>query len=652
MDPLDRHTPLSPQLAIRVATIGGFALVLFAIILFRLWYLQVLSGPQYVQLANVNRVRDIPIQAPRGNIVDRTGKNVIVASRQAVAVQIDQSELPAGKAARGALYARLGNVLGMPATEVEKILHNKNNLPYANVTIKVDADEKAKVAIDENLNEFPSVKLTPVYLRAYPYGDLAAQLLGNVGPIEPGEVKEARFKGVSANGVVGQDGVELEYDQFLRGKDGVQRVQVNSAGLPSGKPLKTTQPTPGHELKLSIDLGLEEEGYKALATGESLAQSNGNAGDAGAFVALDPRNGQVLAMGSLPSFNPTVFTHPLTNAEYAKLENAPNAPQLNRAIDGEYPTGSTFKLVTAMASLEDGLITPTTPFDDTGCITVGRDHEKFCNAGNPPEVLGELTMPTAIQESSDLYFFTLGEEANSRGAIIQSWASKFGFGRPTGIDLPGEYAGVIPDRAWLAEVEKEQYACLKKYGKAGPATCGYIADPTRTWVTGDNMHFAIGQGDFLATPLQLAVAYSTLFENGKVPTPHLGLAIDDNDGRLIQKIDPPPARTIKFNPAYQQVIEQGLHEAAQAPGGTSYDVFGNFPRTVYGKTGTAQHAVGTDDQAWYVAYAPSPTKPIVIALTIEKGGFGDQSAAPAVRLMLSKWFGLPLKVVAGSSQTL
>jgi penicillin-binding protein 2 len=652
MDPLDRHPPLSPQLAIRVATIGGFALVLFAIILFRLWYLQVLSGPQYVQLANTNRVRDIAIQAPRGDIVDRDG-NKIVTSRQGLAVQIDQSEFPAGAAARAALYARLGGVLGMAPAKIRTIMHSKNNLPYANVTIKVDATEKAKVAIDENLNEFPGVKLTPVYLRAYKYGDLAAQVLGNVGPIDPGELKEARYKGVPDNGVVGQAGLEEEYDQFLRGKDGVQRVQVNSAGVPSGAPLKTTEPTPGRQLRLSIDLGLEQEGYKALQTGEGLAQSNGNSGDAGAFVALDPRNGQVLAMGSLPSFNPTVFTHPLTGAEYAKLVDAPNAPELDRAVNGEYPTGSTFKLVTAMAALEDGLTTPTTPFNDTGCITVGRDHEKFCNAGNPPEVLGSLTMPSAIAESSDLYFFTLGENANQQGPVIQSWARKFGFGSPTGIDLPSEFGGVIPDRAWLTNVEAEQYACLKKYGKVkGPQICGYIADPTRTWVTGDNMHFAIGQGDFLATPLQLAVAYSTLFENGRVPAPHLGLAIDDNDGRLIQKIDPPSPRTIKFDSGYQQVIEQGLRAAAQSPGGTSYDVFGNFPRAVYGKTGTAQHAVGSDDQAWYVAYAPSPTKPIVIALTIEKGGFGDQSAAPAVRLMLSKWFGLPLKVVAGSSQTL
>jgi penicillin-binding protein 2 len=649
MDPLDR-TPMSPQLALRVATIGGVALVLFAIILFRLWYLQVLSGPQYVQLANINRVRDVPIQAPRGDIVDRDG-NQIVGSRQAVAVQIDQSELPAGAAARAVLYTRLGKVIGMSAPAIRTIMHSNLNVPYADVTIKLDAGERALVELEENQSRFPGVVETPVYARAYKYGDLAAQVLGNVGSISPGELKEPRFKGVPETGVVGQGGLELEYDQFLRGKDGVQRVQVDSEGQPTGKSLHETLPTPGHELKLSLDLGLEREGYQALQTGEGLAQSNGNAAGAGAFVALDPRNGQVLAMGSLPSYNPTIYTHPVTPAEQAEL-SSPTAPLLNRATDGAYPTGSTFKLVTAMAALQDGLTTASTPFDDTGCITVGRDHEKFCNAGNPPEVLGSLTMPTAIQKSSDLYFFTLGEDANPKGPIIQSWARKFGFGRSTGIDLPGEFAGVVPDAAWLKQVEAQQYRCLRKYGKRGPQICGYISDPTRTWVTGDNMHFAIGQGDFLATPLQLAVAYSTLFENGRVPTPHLGLAIDDNDGRLIQKIDPPPARTIKFDQANQQVIEDGLHAAAQSPGGTSYDVFGSFPRKVYGKTGTAQHAVGSDDQAWYVAYAPDPKRPIVIAMTIEKGGFGDQSAAPAVRLMLSQWFGLAKQVVKGSSQTL
>jgi penicillin-binding protein 2 len=649
ISPGDRNTPMSPQLALRVATIGGIALVLFAIILFRLWYLQVLSGPQYVQLANINRVRDIPIQAPRGDIVDREG-NAIVSSRQAVAVQIVQSELPVRAAARAALYKRLGKVIKMSAGDIRTIMHSSTNVPYANVTIKVDAGERALVTLNENENEFPSVVETPIYVRAYKYGDLAAQMLGNVGSVSPTELKEARFKGVAEDGVVGKGGLELQYDQFLRGTDGIQRVQVDSEGQPTGAPPHLTPPTQGHQLKLSIDLGLEQEGYQALQTGEGLAQSNGNSGNAGAFVALDPRNGQVLAMGSLPSYNPTVYTHPLTPAENAKLESA-DAPLLNRAIDGAYPTGSTFKLVTAMAGLEDGLTTATTPFQDTGCIHVGKDNEKFCNSGS--ERLGELTMPTALEESSDLYFFTLGEDANPKGPLIQQWARKFGFGRETGIDLPGEYAGVVPDAAWLRKVDAEQFACLKKYGKVkGPQICGYIADPTHQWSTGDNMHFAIGQGDFLATPLQLAVAYSTLFENGRVPTPHLGLAIDDNDGRLIQKIDPPPQRTIKLNPADQQVVEQGLNEAAQGPQGTSYDVFGSFPRKIYGKTGTAQHAVDTDDQAWYVAYAPDPKRPIVIAMTIEKGGFGDQSAAPAVRLMLSKWFGIQAKVVHGNSKTL
>jgi penicillin-binding protein 2 len=647
IDPTNRSTPLSPQLALRVATLGGIALVLFAIILFRLWFLQVLSGPQYVQLANVNRVRDISIEAPRGNIVDRDG-NTIVTSREAVAVQIDQSQFPAGKAARTALYDRLGRVLGMAPDAIRTIMHSNTNVPYADVTIKVDASERALVAIGENLQDFPSVRLTPVYVRAYKYGDLAAQVLGYVGAIDPAELKEPEFKGVPETDDVGQAGLEEQYDQFLRGTDGVQRVQVNSEGQPSGPPLHTTPPVAGHELKLSIDLGLEQEGYKALETGEQLAQSDGNDADAGAFVALDPRNGQVLAMGSVPSYNPTIFTHPLTPADAASLQSS-GAPLVNRAIDGAYPTGSTFKLVTAMAALQDGLRTATTPFDDTGCIKVGKDQQKFCNSEN--EVLGELTMPTAIEASSDLYFFTLGEAANPLGPVIQSWARKFGFGSPTGIDLPDEYGGVVPDAAWLRNADAEQFACLKRHPNTGPQLCGYSSDPTHVWSTGDNMNFAIGQGDFLATPLQLAVAYSTLFENGRVPTPHLGLAIDDNAGNLIQKIDPPPARTIKFNPANQAVVEQGLHLAAQGSSGTSDDVFGTFPRFIYGKTGTAQH-LGQDDQAWYVAYAPDATRPIVIALTIEKGGYGDQSAAPAVRLMLSQWFGIQKKVVAGSSKTL
>ncbi len=645
--PIERQAPLSPQLALRVAVLGGMALVLFGIVLFRLWYLQVLSGDQYVQLANNNRVRDVAIQAPRGDIVDRHG-TVIVTSRQATAVQIDRSRFPAGGPARTRELASLGRLLGMAPGDIRKTLASKVNVPYANVTIKTDAGERVLVSLAERGIQYPGVHVAPVYLRGYPLKALAAQVLGTVGPINSAELALPRFRNVAKTAVIGQAGVEWSYDTYLRGRDGAKRVQVDALGRPRGGALVETPPIPGHQLKLTIDLGLQKEGQSALARGISLAQANGHAADAGAFVALDPTNGEVLAMGSAPTYDPTVFTHPQTTAQYNRLFGPQNgSPLLDRAIQGLYPTGSTFKPITAIAALQRGIISADAPFVDAGCITVGRLHQKFCNSGSVAN--GTLSgLADALRVSSDVYFYTIGENANPLpGEVIQTWARKLGLGAPTGVDLPGEQGGLIPDAAWRAQANAAELACRAKYHVAG---CAISGDPSHVWTTGDNINFAVGQGDLQATPLQMAVAYSALFNGGTVVRPHLALAVDDTQGRLIQRIPQSGARHVDFDPANQQVIANGLHMATSQPGGTSYDVFGSFPRVVYGKTGTAQHG-NQDDQSWYVAYAPDPVRPIVIAMTIEKGGFGDEAAAPAVRLMLSKWFGISPKLVAGHSTT-
>jgi penicillin-binding protein 2 len=645
--PIERQAPLSPQLALRVAVLGGMALVLFGIVLFRLWYLQVLSGDQYVQLANNNRVRDVAIQAPRGDIVDRHG-TVIVTSRQATAVQIDRSVFPARGPARARELASLGRLLGMAPGDIRKTLGSKVNVPYANVTIKTDAGERVLVTLAERGIEFPGVHVAPVYLRGYPLKALAAQVLGTVGPINTAELALPRFRSVAKTAVIGQAGVEWSYDTYLRGRDGAKRVQVDALGRPRGGALVETPPIPGHQLKLTLDLGLQKEGQRALAQGISLAQANGHPADAGAFVALDPTNGEVLAMGSAPTYDPTVFTHPQTTAQYNRLFGPQNgSPLLNRAIQGLYPTGSTFKPITAIAALQRGIISADAPFVDAGCITVGRLHQKFCNSGNVAN--GTLSgLADALRVSSDVYFYTIGENANPlTGEVIQTWARKLGLGAPTGIDLPSEQGGLIPDAAWRAQANAAELACRAKYHVPG---CAISGDPSHVWTTGDNINFAVGQGDLQATPLQMAVAYSALFNGGTVVRPHLALAVDDTQGRLIQRIPQSGARHVDFDPANQQVIADGLHMATSQPGGTSYDVFHDFPRVVYGKTGTAQHG-NQDDQSWYVAYAPDPVRPIVIAMTIEKGGFGDEAAAPAVRLMLSKWFGIPPKLVAGHSTT-
>jgi penicillin-binding protein 2 len=652
--PSDPRVPVSPQLALRVAVLGGLAMAMFAIIFFRLWYLQVLTGEQYVQQANANRVRDLPIQAPRGEILDREGQP-IVTSRVTNAVQIVPSALPPAGHPRLALYRRLGALLGMSAQRIEAIVvRGRTAVPYAPVTIRTDAGPGVLTVLAERQSEFPGVVQQPVSIRDYPYGEMAAQALGYVGEVSEGELKLRPFHGVQPGTVVGQEGLEYYYDRYLRGKQGVQRVEVNAAGYPVPSKLSPTQPQAGHSLKVTLDLGLQREGEKALLEGIERARAGGKPADAGAFTAIDPRNGQILAIGSYPSFNPNKFAKPLTKAEYAALEGSGSAagPLTDRAVNGTYPTGSTFKPITAMGALEAGVIDPSEGLGAGQCIYVST--EPFCNAGKAD--YGPVGLVQALKVSSDTYFFEVGELSNSHGNVIQNMAHELGVGQPTGIDLPSEFEGIVPDREWRAKENRLQLQC-EHHPHHG--ACAYVAE-VRPWSVGDNMDLAVGQGDLLTDPLQMAVAYSTLanaYRNGgegTVVTPHLGMEIDDSQGRLVQALPSPPQRHVRLNDSDLSLVMEGIHEAASQPGGTSADVWTGWNQSqlpVYGKTGTAQHE-GKEDQSWYMCYIGDAQRPIVIAVTVEQGGFGAETAAPIARLIASKWYGVRGQFVAGSSKTL
>lgn len=658
-----RTPPVSPQLAFRVAILGGLALVMFGVIFFRLWYLQVLSGEQYVQQANTNRVRDLPITAPRGQIFDREGQP-IVASRVTNAVQIVPSALPPAGRPRLALYRRLGALLGMSARHVQALVEKgRTALPYAPVTIKTDAGRGVLTVLAERQDEFPGVTQQPVSIRAYPYGEMGAQVLGYVGQVSERELKLRPFQGVQQGTVVGQEGLEYYYDRYLRGREGVQRVEVNSEGYPEPSSLRPTPPKAGYSLKVTLDRGLQREGEKALLEGIENARAGGKPAVAGAFTAIDPRNGQILAIGSYPTFDPNKFAKPLTRGEYAALEGraggtgtaaggeeAP-APLTDRAVNGAYPTGSTFKPFTAMGALEAGVINPSEGLGAGQCIHVST--EQFCNAGKAN--YGPVGLVEALKVSSDTYFFEVGELANSHGNVIQSMARELGIGHTTGIDLPSEIAGTIPDPAWRERQNAAERTCERRTHRV---SCGIVAE-VRPWSVGDNMDLAVGQGDLLTSPLQMAVAYSTLTSaymhggDGTVVRPHLGMEIDEANGGLVQALSFPPVRHVHLSYSDLSLVMEGIHEAASQPGGTSADVWAGWNQEqhpVYGKTGTAEHT-GKEDQSWYMCYVGDPNRPIVIAVTVEQGGFGAETAAPIARLMASQWFGKPKRFVSGASKT-
>jgi len=393
-------------------------------------------------------------------------------------------------------------------------------------------------------------------------------------------------------------------------------VQVDSLGRPTpGGELSSVPPKPGDNLQLSIDAGVQGAGEAGLAA----------RGLPGAFVAMDVRNGQVLGLGSFPTFDPSIFTKPITPSQYKDLTSqTTDAPLTDRAIRGLYPTGSAFKPITAMAALAGGVITPSTPITDTGGLTVGGI--TFHNAGGG--AYGTLSLPSALQVSDDVFFYTLGLRMN--GTLqLQKWAHRFGLGSPSGIDLPGDSSGLIPSPSWRNRL----------YRKG-------LTD--RPWSAGDNINLSVGQGDVQVDPLQLADAYAAIGNGGTLVRPHVGMQVVDTAGRVVQELNPPPRRQIPINPEYRSAILDGLHMAAQSPGGTSYAVFGGFPVPVAGKTGTAQRT-GQEDQSWYSVLAPYPNPRVVVTVTVERGGFGVDSAAPIAEQILSQYFHAKARAVGGAN---
>jgi penicillin-binding protein 2 len=707
--PLEERRPaITPQLAVRVAILGGFAFVLFAIVFFRLWFLQVLSGEDYVAKARENRVRKVRIEAPRGDIVDRDGR-VLVETRVAAVVQMVPESLPESvieqadefrkqrsaaeqerlaassqlhalerdiresrrgptraqrrerrrlsRAARQArpvaipavptdelklrrLYRHLGRVINVKPRRIhQRVIEGIAELPYSNVTIKTAVSRAAFNYIRERREQFPGIEVEKQYLRDYPHKDLAAQLFGTTREISPAELKLKRYKGVEPGTRIGADGLEEKYDKYLRGKDGFTRIVINALGnRDDRRPQKRVEPRQGQRLRITLDLDLQRAANDAIKRGVEAASANG--ARAGAFVAMDPRNGEVLALGSYPSFDANEFAKPISQKRYDALSSEDNgAPLFNRAIAATYPTGSTFKPITAMAAMEEGVISPTTTIVDTGEYKLGDQIRKNAQDAS----YGPLQMPQALTVSSDVFFYQLGEALDAKGNALQDWAHKLGLGRKTGIDIPGEFNGLIPDRDWRTKGYDEYQKCTEKAHVPQGTTealykCGGIERP---WTTGDNVSLAVGQGDLQATPLQLAEAYATIVNGGKVVRPHLGLQVEDGQGRLLEEIRTPIRRRVQFDPAYRDAIMAGLHGAATAAGGTSADVFAGWDPDrrplLYGKTGTAERQPNPD-QSWYACYVADPLKPIVVVTTIERGGFGAETAAPAARLILDQWF--------------
>jgi penicillin-binding protein 2 len=620
LDSNDRKPTMSPQLALRVAIIGGVALAMFAIIFFRLWYLQVLSGDKYVAAANDNRIREIKLQAPRGEIVDRDGRT-LVDNRASTVITISPDRLPRRQAEKTELYKRLARITNLSVREVRTTVRDQLRAqPFATATVKRDVPPPTVAYILENERDFPGVEIETVSLREYPHEQVGAHLFGTVGEINEELLKDERYRGVTLGDRIGVSGIESSYDRFLRGENGATRLQVDALGNLRAQ-VGRREPKQGRQLRLTVDLDVQEAGQRALG------------GQKGAFVVMDVRNGEVIALGSSPAFDPNIFARTIKQSDLDKVYSKENGePIANRAIQGQYVTGSTFKAITAVAGLEGGLITPGTVINDGGSIVVG--DRRFENDQGVAH--GPVALRRALAVSSDVYFYTLGLQMNGSNQL-QNWAKRLGVGRTTGIDLPGEVRnqGHVPSERWRNEGFAAFQRCadeknLPLAAAAGfpPDRCGFLDRP---WGPGDNVNLAVGQGDLAASPLQMAIAYAAIANGGFIVTPHLGLRVEDNEGRALQEFEPARRRRLPIDAGYRQAILEGLTAAAQGPGGTSTSVLEGFPVPVAGKTGTAERGSGRPNQSWYLSLAPAGDPNYVVAVTFETGGYGAETAAPAAR---------------------
>jgi penicillin-binding protein 2 len=633
---------LTPQMALRVAVLGFLALTVFAVLFLRLWALQVLSGQKYLAAANDNRVRTLNVEAPRGVVLDRNGR-VLVRNVAGTRVVLLPTELPKTWATLRKELRALSAITGVSVKEMVARLNQYASDPLDEIVIQRGIRPDQYDYISEHKSEFRGVQLEDSFLRSYPYRSLAAQVLGYVGQISPEQYKHLKKKGYQASDSIGQAGIESTYDTYLRGKDGKKQLTFDSRGRQKSNAVLTSSYTPGDALRLTIDIKLQRAAERALRYGIDLAHTtfNGRHANGGAIVALSPKDGSVLAMASYPTYQPSILVGrkdpqklaPLINPKVADAENHPG---FNRALSVAYPPGSTFKPVTALAAMQEGLMHP---YDVIPCTPTFTDHQQVFKNWTPLIDTG-MTLTTAISESCDTYFYELGRRFYNlppdRGHPLQSWANRFGLGEPTGIDVGPENPGLIATPEWRR--------------KAFPASAGYT-ELDRTWKPGYSIQMAIGQNQVLVTPLQMARFYAMVANGGKLVTPHIAedVELSGSNGqpaRVLRSLGGESPQPTGVDPTALTWVQRGLEEATHSVNGTSSGVFGSFPIDIAGKTGSAEKFIKLPGdaysqnltQSWWCGYGPYNSPQIVVCAVIENGGHGGTAAAPAALRVFEQYF--------------
>lgn len=582
----------------RLHTLLVVCLVLFAVLLGRMVYLQLWRGDYYAKQSDGNRLRQSRILAPRGIIYDSEGKELVNnLPGYAVVLQKQSSYKPE-------TLQRLSNLLQMPVEEINAKIKASENF-YEPIMLKNNLDQQMVTKIEEQRRYMPEVMLSVQPIRNYPYHELAVHALGYVGEVSSYEIEQGLFKNISQGSLVGKGGLEKTYDKYLRGEDGAFMEEVDVAGNVV-KHYDSVQPIPGKNLKLTIDYELQKELEAFTDKHLAFLRSSGIApgARAAAVVAIDPRNGAVRAMVSRPGYDPNWFVHGISSKNWNSINNDPNYPMNNKVITGEYPPGSTFKIVTGSAAFELKKVGLNEPIFDGGF------HPMVPTMGNAGgEVLGWLTFIKALAMSDNVYFYELGYRVGIDN--IEKYAHIFGFGECTGIDLEGESKGLVASKKVKRKIWDED------------------------WRLGDTFNAAIGQGFNLTTPIQLSVMLSIVANGGTKYQPYLVDSITNSDGSLFEKPKRAEGKHIDVSQQTIDYIRMGMSATTQEGGTASY--FAGLPKPIAGKTGTAENSHGRD-HGLFVAYGPVDDPELVVVCIVEQGGFGSVAAGPIVYKAFEEFF--------------
>ena len=627
-------TIVEPQTVRRRALVcGAVLIVVFSLLLMRLWYLQVARGADYLAQARGNQTRDVPISAPRGLILDRNGV-VLATSRSSHSVAVVPAALPSARrdlAGRNGILQTLGFLIGMSPAQIEATIEDakaKGGRPYDPVRLPIEVDLHTITRVEENKARLgPAVFVTDDLTRFYPNGKMAAHVLGYSGIVTAEDLGKSQTEPTIAvslptesstrkprrelkyDDIIGKIGLEKEYDSLLAGTSGAQQYEVDARGRPIQR--RGLKPEiPGHTLVLTLNTKLQKAAENALD----------QARNSGAVAVIDPRNGEVLALASRPTFDPNIFGLPKKQFQkiWLQLNRDAKHPLINRAVTSRFPPGSTFKMITAAAGLQQGTITGNTVYVCNGGLKVGRYFKCW-------QTHGAENLSGALAKSCDVFFYQsalkMGNPEGSGPTYLAKVARRFGLGEPTNIDLPIDARGLIPDPAWRR----------KRFPKN--------PDMAR-WFAGNTLNMSIGQGDVLATPLQMALATGTVANGGTLWQPHLMREMRDPSGNRVLEHFIPKGQNVGIERKYINMVRAGMR--AVVTNGTGKGIA--LPNVeIAGKTGSAEDVHNILPHAWFVAFAPYKNPTIAIAVIVENSGHGSENAVPIAKKILEAAFPQAIK---------